>query len=125
MKKIFCFVFLIVFCVHSFALTGVVIKDRNSDGTLNLHNNAAVFIDYAHEKVHDGETYRVCTINAGVSNGDSLDLLIDPGSEIHLTGVVIAEGKSYDPDNTYLLRVTNVSGQAKDINANIQWYEDD
>ena len=175
----------------------VVIGDKNSTDNLNLHNGAATAIMYAHEKVHDGETYRVCTLNISVADGASMNILIKPGTEIHLTGVVSAEGKSYiffyrnptytggtaatiinmrdidpnacdncevlinptvsdvgdelecallnggsgpqsvgseirqgtewnlDSNNEYLISVINVSGQVKDLNINIQWYEDE
>ncbi len=94
MKKliIFCILFL---SVSAYATEEVFIRDHDSTNKANLRNNALETISYVHERVHAGGTYTVCTINLGVTDDSSLDVVLEAGSlEYHVVIEVAAEGKA-------------------------------
>lgn len=66
-----------------------------SGNTAEVHYGSVHVIDFVHEKVHDGKTYRFCTTNIGVANNSYMRVAYTPSVNIHWVGYVNAEGKAY------------------------------
>jgi hypothetical protein len=66
-------------------------------GTLTIEDGAAIGIDFAHAKIHEGVAYSVSQLFTAVTNGSFADMHIKTGTtkETHMLVGVSAEGKGY------------------------------